>query len=428
MVGDWLLFRATRSSGQSGGPEKMPVPVLGLLLVLGSTLLACGEGWQPESIIEDLRVLGMRSEPAELKPGESAALSALIVDPAHPGQPITTLWLGCAPDPFAKGRSACSDPEALQDPSKLLSGGGELPPGVSFIGLNDQASYRTAADLFSVLAADDPRRQTGTVGQVIAVSIAAKTSPVPTPQELQALFARVQAKEIQSVLTLFRIKVSESPTRNTNPSITAFTVGGEPHPVGAHVQVYPVQELELGVEAPDAAFEPYVEVTPTTREDKTERLTSAWYSTAGRFKDMRVALKTDVKPRFTGPGNPDYRLDVIPPRRFGTFFVVLRDTRGGQAWTQKPFYVCDIPQRDPIVTAVRAPATRADLVVLEGQDLGGLLDVVVGGFALTKGTVNAATGNYEALIPSGLAPGTYPVALTSKSCRPARSGFSVVIP
>ncbi len=392
-----------------------------------AVLAGCGEAWQPESIIEDLRVLGVRAEPAELKPGESASLSALILDPNHPGQPITTLWIGCDPDPFAKGRSACSDAAALNEPSRLVSGT-ELPPGVRFIGLNDNASYGTDPTLFDVLAADDERRQTGTVGQILAISIAGKTSPIPTMQELAALFARVQAKEIKSVITLFRVKVSESTVRNTNPSITAFTVAGEPHPVGAHVQVYPAQELELGVVAPEAAFEPYVEVTPTTREEKRERITSAWYSTAGRFKDMRVALKSEVKPRFTGPGHPDTRLDVIPPRRVGTFWVVLRDSRGGQAWTQKPFYVCDITVRDPIVTAVRAPATRADLLVVEGRDLEGILDVVVGGHALVKGTVNAVTGNYEALIPNGLAPGEYPVALTRKSCRPARPSFTVVVP
>lgn len=406
---------------------KEPGRASGVTLLLALLATSCGEFWQPESIIEDLRVLGMKAEPAELKPGETAALSALILDPSRPNGPVTVLWIGCAPDPFNLGRSACSDASALQDPTTLVTGG-KLPPGVSFIGLNNRASYRTDPDLFSLLAADDPRRESGTVGQVLAIAFADESSPVPTMQEISALFARVQAKQLKSVITLFRIKVSESTTRNTNPAISGFTVEGKAHPAGAHVQVYPVQKLELGVEAPDAAFEPYVEVTPTTREDKTERLTSAWYSTAGRFKDLRVALRSEIKPTFTGPGNPEFPLDVIPPRRAGTFWVVLRDTRGGQDWTQQPFYVCDIAQRDPVVTAVRSPASRADLVVLEGRDLGGVLDAVAGGLALTKGAFNPGTGTWEALIPPGLASGAYPLTVTTKSCRTPRERLTLVVP
>ena len=391
-------------------------------------LSACGEAWSPESIIEDLRVIGMKAEPAELKPGESASLSALIIDPSRPGAKNTVVWLGCAPDPFNLGRSACSDPAVLQDPSALVTGG-TLPPGVRFIGLNNNASYPADKDVFSLLPADDSRRLTGTVGQVLAIALAEETLGIPSMTELTALFGRVKNKEVKAVITLFRIRVSEAPTRNTNPTISGFKVAGELQLPGIRTRVSPAQKLEVGLEAPDESFEPYVEVTPTTTEDKLEKLTSAWYSTSGRFKTLRVALRTDVHQEFTVAGDPEFPLDVVPNKRTGTFYVVMRDTRGGQDWLEQPFWICDITEPEAMITAVKSPAVRGELVIIEGTQLEGLLDVEVGGVGLTRGAFNAATGSWEALIPPTLAPGSHPMTFHRKNCRPiAGTSFMLTVP
>ena len=399
-----------------------------MLLVLAALLASgCGEAWSPESIIEDLRVIGVKAEPAELKPGERATLSALILDPTRPAAKSTVLWIGCDPDPFNLGRSACSNPEVLQDPS-TLTGGGALPPGVKVIGLNSAASYTAPKDLFSLLASDDPRRQTGTVGQVLAIAIAKESVGIPTEAELTALFEKVKNKELKAVVTLFRIKVSESPTRNNNPKISGFKVAGELQRPGVRTRVFPAQKLEVGLEAPDDSFEPYIEVTPTTSEEKLERLTSAWYSTSGRFAAMRIALRSEVKGSFTVPGDPEFPNDKIPESRTGSFFVVLRDTRGGQDWIVHPFWICDITAPEPWPTALRSPVNKGELVVLEGTSLEGVLDVEVEGVGLTQGAVNPATGNWEALIPPTVAPGTYPITLHRKNCRVGPTGLLLTVP
>lgn len=398
------------------------LPAVLLLLLTG-----CSEEWSPESIIEDLRVLGVKAEPAELKPGESASLSALIIDPSRPGAKNTVLWLGCDPDPFNLGRSACSDPAVLRNPAGLFSGG-QLPPGVRLIGLNDAASFRADPEVFRLLAAEDSRRQSGTVGQVLAIALAQEMLGVPSMTELAALFEKVRTKEIKAVITLFRIKVSEAPTRNTNPKISGFKVAGELQLPGIRTRVFPAQKLEVGLEAPDASFEPYLEVTPTTSEQKIERLTSAWYSTSGRFNTLRVALRSEVKAQFTVAGDPEFPRDVVPPRRAGTFFVVMRDTRGGQDWVEHPFWICDPTEPDAVVTKVRSPAVKGEPVVLEGMLLQGLLDVEVGGVGLTRGSVNTSSGNWEALIPPALAPGTYPVKLHRKNCVAVTSSLTLTVP
>ena len=397
---------------------------LQLLLLLAC---GCGEEWSPESIIEDLRVIGMKAEPAELKPGEAATLSALILDPTRVNQPVTVVWLGCDPDPFNLGRSACSDQAALANPEALFTGG-KLPPGVSFIGLDDFATYPAKADVFSALPAGDARRLSGTVGQVLAIAVAEQTSGAPTMAELAALFERVRKKEVKSVITLFRIRISEAPACNTNPTIAAFKVAGELQRPGVRTRVFPGQKIEVGIEAPDTSFEPFTQVTPTAIEEKVEKLTSAWYSTSGRFNSLRVALRSEVKQFFTAPGSAEFPRDTIPPRRTGTFHVVMRDTRGGQDWVDHPFFICDIAAADPAVTRVTSPPARGEPVVLEGRNLEGILDVVVGGQALARGLFDAATGTWEALVPPAIAPGTYPLEVRGKGCRTLPSSLSLTVP
>jgi len=400
--------------------------VRGLALAL-LALTGCAEAWSPESIIEDLRVIGMQADPAELKPGESASLSALILDPSRPGQKNTVLWIGCDPDPFNLGRSACSDPAVLQNPASLVSGG-KLPNGVHFIGLDNAATYATSAELFSQLAATDTRRQTGTVGQVLAIAIAQETTGVPTMEEAAALFDKVAKKEVKAVITLFRIKVSESATRNTNPVISAFLFDGKPVKPNLPAMISAAGKREVLLEAPEGSFEPYVETTPTAMEEKVERLTSAWYSTSGRFNNLRVALRSEVKAIFTAPGDPGFPLDKVPENRSGTFFVVMRDTRGGQTWTQHPFWICDIATSIANVTAVTSPAAKGELVVVDGQGLDGVLAIEAGGVGMLRGSFSPMSGKYEALVPPTLAPGTYPVTVHRKNCSSVETGLMLTVP
>ncbi|MEQ1866412.1 MAG: MgtC/SapB family protein, partial [Micropepsaceae bacterium] len=68
-----------------------------------------------------------------IRPGASARLEALLLDPSRPGARSTTLWLGCDPDPFAAGRGACSDLDALSSGSLVDTS--MLPAGVRMLGL-----------------------------------------------------------------------------------------------------------------------------------------------------------------------------------------------------------------------------------------------------------------------------------------------------
>ncbi len=393
------------------------------LVLTAVALWGCGEEFRPETLVENLRVLGINSTPAELKPGETARLSSLILDPSRPGQATTVLWIGCDPDPFNLNRSACSDPAVLEDPSKLSGGAGELPPGVRIVGLNAQAAYSAPAGLFQALAADDPRRVTGTVGQVLAVAVAEEVSPQATQEELKALFERVQAKEVRSLVALYRVRVTESAERNVNPVLSGLRVGREAWPDGAAVTVLPSEPVTLEVDAPDAAFEPYTAVLPEGTEERTERLLVAWYSTAGRFSEERTTVRGDVVTVFTAPGSAK---DPVPERRAGELYTVVRDTRGGQSWRTWRLFVCDAALPEPQLTAVRWPTAAGGRVVVEGQNLESLVDVVVNGAALLRGGFVSARGTWEADAPA-LAAGSYPTRVHSKTCARV-GGPAAVVP
>jgi hypothetical protein len=390
-----------------------------LILLLCVGLVACEEEFKPETVVEGLRVLGLRATPAELAPGQSASLSALVVDPSRPGRGNTLLWLGCEPDPLNLGRSLCSDTRALEDPGRFLPsqpGDGsppELPEGVSVIGFNDTASYPVRADLFRELAPEDPRRRTGTIGQVLLLAIAAEVNPLAPREELEALFERVRNREIPSLLTLFRLRVSEDTQVNANPVLERLVAGGEPLSTGATLRLHGREPTPLDVAVPDSALETYTQrLADGQQEQRTEQFIAAWYATAGRFDPERVVLRSGTPQVWLPPdGRPT---NAMPPDRRGRLWVVVRDTRGGTNWLESPFYICDESLPAPRVTAVETEP--GGLLVLRGESLSSVLDVVVGGQALTRAAYSASRGTYEGLLPV-LPPGEYAVQVRGRHCR-----------
>lgn len=387
------------------------LPLLALLALLALT--ACETGFRPETLIEHLRLIGMQAEPTTLRPGESTALRALVLDPTRSAPP-TVLWVGCDPDPYNLNRSPCANPEALDDLGALTGGTGTLPPGVSIVGFNQNARYTAPAGLFDVLAADDPRRTTGTVGMVLAIALAETVSPTATPDELRALFERVQAKEVRSVIALFRVSVSEAPEPNANPIVDHLVVAGERWPRGATVMLLPGEPVRLDLEAPESSFEPYVRQTPSGPEERREKLQVAWYSTSGRFFTTATTLGEPVKNLFTAPGlDPE---DPLPERRSGRIHTVHRDSRGGQSWREWPFFVCDAAAPAPAVTRVDWPAAAEGEVTLHGEHLDGVLDLVVDGVALEGGAFSPTTGTWRAVLPAGVAPGAPRGTIHTSGC------------
>ncbi|MBK7865422.1 MAG: hypothetical protein IPJ65_43860 [Archangiaceae bacterium] len=359
-------------------------------LVVVGLLAACDQQWKPASVVESLRVIGVQAEPPEVRPGETARLSALLLDPARAGQKDTVLWLSCEPDPYGAGRGACGDLDQLRDPSALLDEG-RLPAGIHLIGIDGQAGYSASASLFDVLDAGDPRRLAGTVGTVMSFAIAADVPFTARQEELQPIFQKVQSKEIASQLTLFRVRVSETPeaARNHNPVVDDLTVNGEKVPAGATALIWPRVDNAIALTAHD--FEEFEVTTPNGTEHQTERIVVSWYTSAGRFTQDRISIGSDVKAALTGPGDELNGNDPIPENRRGSLWAVIRDSRGGQSWREYKWFACDATAAVPVIASVAQENGRT---VLRGSNLDQILEVVASD-ALVAGGYRSATDTWE---------------------------------
>ncbi len=203
--------------------------------------------------------------------------------------------------------------------------------------------------------------------------------------------------------------VSESPNPNHNPIFDSFLINAVPLAAGATVPFLPGTTPILDLTAHD--LEMYDEITPTGVEHDTEQFIGAWYTTSGRFSHDRVALYSGVTTNFTQPEDDDpINDDVLPLDRRGTFWSVLRDSRGGQTWTSWPFFICDPTLPTPHVTSVDAASDGGSMLVLHGAHLDQVLDVIVDGGAVPgspDGTASTWTGTTTQLGP---------VTISGKDC------------
>lgn len=365
----------------------------------------------------------MTAEPPEVAPGQSTTLNILQLDPSRPGQVTTTIWVGCEPDPFNLGRSACNDTTALLQPTSFTS----FPQGVRVLGIGPRADYACSPKLFDVLDANDPTRINGTVGQILAVVIGEAINPTASNEELRDLFARIEKQQVQSIFALTRVLVSERQVKNSQPRLDGIYVDGVGVPPKAAIQVWPGQKVRLTATAPDSARERYQLQLPDGPTERVESLVLSWYSSAGRFSSARVELGRDDTTVFSAPGSDDVPDDPVPERRTGSIWAVLRDSRGGQSYEQLRYFVCDAANPPPNVRAVAAIAGEGNRVEVTGDNMASVLDVLIGGVALGGGSYNQARQAFIGDAPD-LAPGSYPVVVRGKDCSERESGVSYQLP
>lgn len=387
-----------------------------LALLAGSCTNA---SFAPETLVRDLRVLSISAEPPEVGPGETTRLSILKTDSA-PGAATTVLWVGCEPDPQDLGRSPCNDASILLRPTQIT----EYPPGLNLLGFGLTATYRSPAQVFDVLPRESLIRRTGSVGQVLGLVVGEEVDPTATDEKLRQYFERIENKETPVVVALMRVLVSEKPMaeRNRNPGIVDLFVEGKRHPKNARLAVLPGGRLALTVQVPDDVRQTYVEPLPSGDVARTETVVGAWYSTAGRFSRERFDVTATDATTFIGPGSAEFPEDPVPDRRQGTVWLVVRDNRGGQSFDRYPFFVCDPTLPTPTIRAITPPATPDGPVVVSGENLSGVLDVIVGDAALGRGSFNQAMGTFVGDAPS-LAAGRYPVRVRARNCAELDTGL-----
>ncbi|MFZ5441893.1 MAG: hypothetical protein ACOZQL_17950 [Myxococcota bacterium] len=385
-------------------------------------LAGCNGQFKPETLVDALRVLAITAEPPEVRPGESAQLDILQMDPSRPTGKTTVVWVGCEPDPIDFNRSACNDTSALLQPTAFAT----FPPGVRLLGFGTRAGYASGSGLFDGLSPEDPVRQNGTSGPVLGVVIGEEINPTSSDAELRELFGRIERQEIQTVMALTRVTVTERAERNHNPKLAALELDGVAVPKNAKLQLREGAKVTLVPRLADGSRETYRLVLPSGTEERSEKLVASWYSTSGRFDQARVDVSEPAPTTFIVPGSSEVPDDVVPEKRTGSIWLVVRDGRGGQAFESYPFYVCD-GSPTPTLTTLEAPTAAGDPLVAKGTAMAGTLDLIIGGVAVTRGSYSPARDAFIADVPT-LPPGTYPVQLRSKNCAVVDTGLTWTTP
>jgi hypothetical protein len=339
----WLPTRLRRSAAghhscapcRPGGPHL--ARAVALLLATG----ACGDFEDP-SLVLDLRVLGMRSEPPEVMidpavftPGEQPSFDfvpavqvcALLADPAEPRRLVWTMRM-C---PRTRSRR-CDEPD---EPTFPLGSGVIDDPDEG--GTGPCASITAGPDLLMVGAAAVGLDELGGFGS-IAVQVELRVQPEAAPPET-AVYAAKAAR--------YAAQIPAERTANRNPGLDGILGrrgeedAGGPLPPGrcgqtSAPEVTAGERIELAPIEAAGARESYLLPTFDGRSRAfVENLRYAWYATAGSWsrdttggpKDA-VGNEPPLDTAWTAPSDPTVVGDGLDVQ----LWVVQRDERGGVSW------------------------------------------------------------------------------------------------
>lgn len=294
-------------------------PLLSLLLagcVIGSEKYPRPRDLSPTWLVDRTRVLAIAAEPPEIRPGERATFSALLAGPDLDADPLVQVWFACPVDDEGNGFGCVPDLGALDldsDPEALFDAGfiGTVPglpptytaPGDLLAGL-DEAARAEGRYVNTQVTAVPERLLTG-LGEATGTA----TLPDVDFQDIEVAYKR--------------LVVSEALTPNHNPTLEAFLVDRVEIAPGAVVEVDAGQRYDLGLRLPDGAREVYVFVNGDGEaEERVEEPYAAWYSTGGEVLE-EVTLHPYLESTWEAPADAGEE---------GTWFVVLRDRRGGMVW------------------------------------------------------------------------------------------------
>jgi len=265
-------------------------------------------GWR----VDKLRVLALESSPPEVAPGQQVNLSSLTVDPDDTLQGI--VYIACPTDDSGTG-FGCQLPDDLDfenlDPADLVDAGViGFEPGFPPV-------LDVPSDYLDGLPPEEAER--GRYYLVQAIGIPKDAAVDPDNIDFGTFIASFK-----------RVVVSSKTAPNNNPGIAHFTIDGEPVPAGATVVVDPGQRYQIGVALAPDAIEDYIYVNDEgVAEERTEEPYFRYFTTAG----TQVA-DTTLYPYTDAPWDAD-----LESGEEGTWWVIVRDRRGGLQWVEQPFRV-----------------------------------------------------------------------------------------
>jgi hypothetical protein len=295
----------------------LPLALIALTLATGACTLNADKYPRPRDLspgwrVDKLRILAIQSEPPEIAPGETAALRALLVDPDETIE--ATVWVWC-PGEVATDFGCPIDPSAFDPdltPEELAERG--------VIGVEPFWAPTLTAESAWLDGLDARGRLEG-----INVTVNALALPGADAGDTDA---ELDFNQLESAFK--RVVVSEATTPNHNPGIADFTVDGVVIGASTVAIVDRGEAYELSVELAADAIETYVFVNSDDEvEERVELPYAEWFATAGSVEED-VTLHPFLPSTWIAPDESG---------EAGTWWVVLRDRRGGVSWASRSWRV-----------------------------------------------------------------------------------------
>jgi hypothetical protein len=249
------------------------------LWILAAT--GCGPSFPPVSIVSQLRVLAVRSDPPEIRPGDSTTLTMEYADPKGGGREVSIAWAHCTPPGLVTDILSCKDPHNL------------VP-----LGSGPSITVTAPADYL----ATDPHGSSDKRFYYVVFVVSAGTEQVTGFKEISV--------------------TSQSRALNQNPILNSVNVVAG---VGSGMLDggMPIHEVSVGgAVSLHADFDPasHEQYTNTDGQTVTEVLGFSWFATDGTWDSSRTFDVADNT--WTAP---------LAPQTV-QFWVVLRDDRDGTDW------------------------------------------------------------------------------------------------
>ena len=273
----------------------------------------------PTWLVDRTRVLAVVAEPPEIRPGQQAFFTALLATPTEEmpeDAGVTKVWFACPVGDAGNGFGCVVDFEGLDVENADIDSLIEL----GFIGVKPGLPPAYTAPVGLLEELPEPERIEGRYVNVQVVAL-----PDSLDGDASTGAPEVDFNDVE--VAYKRLVVSEAITPNQNPSMRAFTVEGVEVPASSVIEVDAEQSYDLGVLLPDGAREAYIFINSQgVEEERIEEPYVAWYATGGEMTE-EVTLYPYLEATWVAPAERGAS---------GTWYAVLRDRRGGQAfWVQR---------------------------------------------------------------------------------------------
>jgi len=282
--------------------NKQVLPILFLLFtgcVIGSNKYPRPSDLSPSWLVDRTRILGIQANPPEARIGETVSFEVLLPDPEQHVDLVA--WLACN----AEESSDFGCPLAGED---LLSGDG-------LIGL--QPVYEP-----TYTVPEDALLQDERAYMLIQVLALPDSSTDEEGQE------ELDFNEIEAGFK--RLVVSSATSTNANPVVQDFLFNAVATTDGEAIEVTAGTSNEWTLNLSEDSIETYTHINQSGEtEERVEEPFALWYTSSGTLLES-----VTLYPYFTA--------DWLAPEEVGyegSFWVVIRDRRGGLSWIERTFIV-----------------------------------------------------------------------------------------